>query len=196
MAKAIKILIFSAAGLIIIFLVLQDLVWTGRLVAQTDFREFTPYFSVLKPQTGVEIKSGGNYLKSNQVYFDLFMPRDFKQARLKLAYADDFNYQVLVGPNRKPTSSNSADWDLKPLEDLPGAAGNYKIKTASFDLSQANINNGRLRFTVSVPDLVDANQGITIKSAKVILTRPALWQENWLQNFSEYLNYVQNQHAN
>lgn len=187
MKKLSKIIIIVLVIAVIVFLIAQDLVWNGKLTAQTDFLKFTPYFSVLKPQDLVVRQAEGNYLKSQPVYFDLYLPRDFEQAKIEVEYKDEYGYQILIGPNMK------TGWDTKALADLPSEGNGYKIKSVDFGLTDKNINNGKLRFQILIPDLNDQEKGIYLKGVKVILTRPAIWQENPIDNLIKYFTYVKNQ---
>jgi len=183
MIKNIRILIIIGVIGTIIFLIVQDLAWTGKLAVETDFLKFTPYFSVIKPQEQIVIQNGANYVKAHPVYFDLYLPRDFDQASVEVEYKDEFGYQILLGPNIK------TGWDLKPVVDLPSASNDYKIKSVDFDLAGKNINNGKLRFEISIPELKDG-KGIYLKNIKVTLTRQPLWQGNLAQNLLNYFTYV------
>jgi hypothetical protein len=185
--KTIRIIIIIGVLGAIVFLILQSLAWTGKLVAQTDFLKFTPYFSILKPQSAVQLEKNDNYIKIAPVYFDLYLPRDFDKAQVELEFKNEFGYQILVGPNIKE------GWDLKVLEDLPSSSNDYKIKSIGFDLAGKNINNGKLRFMIFVPDLKDQSKGIYLKNVKVTLTRQPLWQGNIVQNLINYLTYVKTQ---
>ena len=191
MTKVIKILIICGVVGTIIFLIAQDLAWSGVLEVKTDFLKFTPYFSVLKPQEQIVMQAGLNYVKAEPVYFDLYLPRDFSRANVQVEYKDENGYKILLGPNIKIGSPRGeAGWDTKLLTDLPSASNDYKIKSVDFDLLDKNINNGKLRFMISIPDLKDENKGIYLKSIEVTLTRQPLWQGNIGQNLLNYFTYV------
>jgi len=191
MTKVSKILIICGVVGTIIFLIAQDLAWSGVLEVKTDFLKFTPYFSVLKPQEQIVMQNGVNYVKAGSVYFDLYLPRDFSRAKVEVEYKNEYGYKILLGPNIKTGSPRGeAGWDLKPLTDLPSAANDYKIKSVDFDLTDKNINNGKLRFMISVPELKDGNKGIYLKNIKVTLTRQPIWQGNLGQNLLNYFTYV------
>jgi hypothetical protein len=193
MTKKIKIIIILGVVGVIVFLIAQDLAWSGRLVVNTDFLEFTTFFSVIKPQSNVELQNGLNYVKAEPVYFDLYLPRDFDQAKVEVEYKDEFGYNILAGPNIKAGSPRGeAGWDLKVLSDLPSASNDYKIKSVDFDLADKNINNGKLRFMISIPEF-KAGNGIYLKNIKVTLTRQPIWQGIG-QNLLNYFTYVQNQY--
>lgn len=187
MTKLIRIFVILGVIGVIIYLIAQDLAWIGKLEVKTDFSRFTPYFSVIKPQENVILENGVNYVKAEPVYFDLYLPRDFDQAKVEVEYKDEFGYKILFGPNLKN------GWDTKALTDLPSASNDYKINSVDFDLGQANINNGKLRFMITIPEF-KAGQGIYLKNVKVTLLRQPIWQGNLVQNLLNYFTYVQDQH--
>ncbi|MCX6744219.1 MAG: hypothetical protein NTX82_01710 [Candidatus Parcubacteria bacterium] len=185
-SKIVAGLIFGGVIVVLLLLLVNDLAWAGSLQVKTDFLKFTPYFSILKPQDRVTM-SEINYLKAEPIYFDLYLPRDFDKATVKIEYKNEFGYKISLGPNIK------SGWDLKPLEDLPVPSKDYKIKSTEFDLADKNINNGKLRFMLSIPDLKDENMGVYLKSISVDLTRKPIWQDNIGQNLLNYFKYVKNQ---
>jgi hypothetical protein len=187
-----KIFIIFGACLIILFFLSQDFAWTGQLEFKTDFKRFTPFVSILKPQDQVEIKDLA-YIKKEPVWLDVYLPRDFDKINLEFTYKNDSNYEILVGP--KLYEENNP---LKPLENqanpvLPNTENGFKIKSIEFDLTAIPIRMGKLRFLISIPDLKDESKGIFIKELKVDLQRKAIWQENLRENIFNYFNYFKNE---
>jgi hypothetical protein len=179
----IGVIVALAALMLFVFLLAQDLVWSGKLAVVTDFKKFTPYFSILKPQGLIDI-SGTPKAQGNPIYFDLSLPRDFKKATLEIEYKDDYNYKIKIGPNI------GTDWELKPLtSSLPATENGYKISSAEYDMAGKNINKGKLRFMISIPGLT-ANKPIFIKQVKITLERDPLWQEGLYNNLLNYFNYA------
>lgn len=185
-SKILTIITVLAVLAVLAFIFADDLAWSGSLEVKTDFLKFTPYFSVLKPQDRVTMTEV-NYVKAEPIYFDLYLPRNFDQAKVEIEYQNEFGYKMSLGPNIK------TGWDLKSLENLPVASKDYKISSIDFDLADKNINNGKLRFMLSIPDLEDENKGVNLKNVTVTLTRQPLWQGNILQNLLSYFTYVKNQ---
>jgi len=193
--KILRAIIIFGACLIILFFLSQDFAWTGRLEFKTDFKSFTPFVSILKPQDLVEIKDLA-YVKQAPVWVDVYLPRDFDKINLEFTYRNDFNYDIEVGP--KLYEENNP---LKPLENkdsqvnsaLQNTQNGYKIKSIEFDLTAIPIRMGKLRFLISIPDLKDESKGIFIKELKVDLQRKAIWQENLRENIFNYFNYFKNE---
>ncbi len=176
--------------MVLILLILigsKDMAWNGKLAAETNFLKFTPYFSILKPQPRIDMKADYNYVRQGPIYFDLYLPRDFDRAKLDLEYKNEFGYAIAVGPNIKD------GWDLKPLGNLADVPSDYQIKSVEFDLSDKNINNGKLRFMVDIPDLKDPDKGVLIRNLKITFLREPIYQGNILQNLINYIKYVKTQ---
>jgi hypothetical protein len=180
----IKILLILAVVLLFVFLLAQNLVWSGKLEIQTDFSKFTPYFSILKPQPRI-ILNEGNKVIGEPIWFDVSLPRDFQKASLELIYKDDNGYKFKIGPNI------GADWDFKELNNIIDKDG-YKIGSVDFDMAGKNINNGKLRFTITIPNF-DTNKPIYIKNIKMTFERQPLLSEGLWLNLINYFNYAKSQ---
>ncbi|MCX6745870.1 MAG: hypothetical protein NTX00_02500 [Candidatus Parcubacteria bacterium] len=192
--KIIRVFIIILAALALMFFLSQDLAWTGKLEFKTDFRKFTPFVSILKPQERVEIKDMA-YISQEPVWFDIYMPRDFDKVILEFTYKDDFANLIEVGPMIYADNN-----PLKPVEDvndwpkvnLPIAQNVFKIKSIEFDLTNLPIRKGKIRFEIRLPNLLDEQQGIYIKNLKVDLLRKPIWQEGLTSNLIKYFNYYEN----
>ena len=183
-----KILIICFCLAVIFILVAFDFAWSGKLEVKSDFSRFTPYFSVLKPQEYAQLNSNPILINNFPVYFDLYLPRDFGKAEIFVIYQDEFERQIILGLNTK------LGWQEKRLVDLAEKQNGYKIKTADFDLADANVNYGKLRFKLSAEGFEAGQTGVYLKEIRVVLTRPPIWQENIFTNIRKYINYVEAQY--
>ncbi|MCX6740464.1 MAG: hypothetical protein NTZ49_04525 [Candidatus Parcubacteria bacterium] len=186
-SKILSIIVIVGTAAILLFVFLQDFAWLGYREIKTDFLKFTPYFSVLKPQDRI-VMAKTNYLQAEPVYFDLYLPRDFIRIKVEMKYKNEYGNKILLGPNLKN------GWDLKPLNELKDSSNSYKIGMAEYDLADKNINNGKLRFMISVPEYDIGKGGIEILGIKVRLERKPIWQDNIWQNLMNYFTYVKNQY--
>ncbi|MBN1326210.1 hypothetical protein JW977_04525 [Candidatus Falkowbacteria bacterium] len=180
----IKIIFILTAVVLFIFLLSQDLVWSGKIEIKTDFFKFSPRISILKPQPRIILEEG-NKVIGEPIWFDVSLPRDFQKASLEITYQDDNNYLIKIGPN------TGADWDYKELTDII-TDGNNKIGKLDFDMTGKNINNGKLRFSLTIPNF-DINKPIYIKKVKMIFERPELLSEGLWLNLVNYFNYARSQ---
>jgi len=181
---SIRIIFILVTAILFVFLLAQDLAWSGKLEINTDFTKFSPRISILKPQPRI-ILAEGNKVIGEPIWFDVSLPRDFQKASLEIVYQDDYDYLFKIGSN------TGADWDYKELTDII-ADGNNKIGKADFDMAGKNVNNGKLRFSITIPNF-DVNKPIYIKSIKMIFERQAILEEGLWQNFINYLNYARAQ---
>lgn len=76
---------------------------------------------------------------------------------------------------------------------LPLIEDDFKINNVEFDLFDKQINNGKLRFIISVPGLGSSAQGVLIENLKVNLLRPPVWQDGLMLNLKNYLKYYKNE---
>ncbi len=171
---------------VLLFLLLQDIAWTGRLEIKTDFLKFTPYFTVLKPQDRVKM-SVVNEILIEPLHFDVYLPNYFDKAAVELEYKNPGKKEVLLGPSIKD------GWDFKTLAEEIAKEDGFTIGKAEFDLADKNINSGKLRFTLSIPGYQPESDKIEVKGVKVVLTRKPLWRDNIVENVINYLLYVKNQ---
>lgn len=185
--KLIRIIIIIGAILLVSFLILQDLAWSGKLEVQTDFNKFTPFFTILKPQDRI-IMGDIAYIQAEPAYFDLYLPRDFDKAILEIKYKNEFDYPIKIGPQI------GQDWELKELSgDLPPDENKFTIKSVEFYLANKTINNGKLRFIISLPGLLEPDKGVYVESLKITLLREPLLTRNIISNIYNYLKYAKNQ---
>ncbi|MFC1598739.1 hypothetical protein ACFL2U_01900 [Patescibacteria group bacterium] len=76
---------------------------------------------------------------------------------------------------------------------LPITRDSFKISNIGFDLTNEQINQGVVRFVISIPNLVNVNKGIYIKNLNGQLVRPSFWQENIKDNLIKYLKFYKNE---
>ena len=185
--KIIRIIIIGGSILLVLFFIFQDLAWSGKLEAQTDFRKFTPFFTILKPQDR-NIIGDIAYIQAEPAYFDLYLPRDFDIVVLEIEYKNEFDYPIKIGPQI------GTDWELKSLTgDLPASENGFTIKSVEYDLANISISNGKLRFIISLPGLLEPSQGVYVKNLKVTLLREPLLRDSIINNLVNYFKYAKNQ---
>ncbi len=177
----IGVLAFSA----VMFFLIQDLALSGRLEFQTDFKKFTPFITILKPQGQIVISDAAD-IKKEPVWFDIYMPRDFDKIRLEFTYKNDYNYKIEVGP--KIYEQNNP---LQVLDDGSGQLKGFKAKDLEFDLKNLPITRGKLRFMITAPGLKSGEE-LKISNLKIILLRKSIWQEGIFTNLAEYFDYYEN----
>jgi hypothetical protein len=186
-SKLVRVIIIIAAVSALLYFIAQDLVWSGRLEFKTDFKKFTPWLTILKPQDQIEIKDTA-YIKQEPVWFDLYMPRDFDKVRLEFNYKNDYNYKIEVEPLISEENN-----PLQVLDDGQSLEKNLRNTSLEFNLRDLPISQGKLRFMISAPQLIAENQGIEIVGLKVLLLRDTIWQEGVIKNLTNYFNYYRHE---
>ena len=115
----IRITIYCIPALLFSFLVYKNLAVNGNLEAVYDFKEKSPFISVLRPQGRLgEIKkdSRGSYfqeVKDEPVYFDIRLPRPFQRVEVGLEYK---NIDQPIFELGAMTDKERWQFDLKPVE--------------------------------------------------------------------------------
>jgi hypothetical protein len=114
----VRIAIIALPVFLLGWLVYKDLVVSGELTAVYNFKDLSPFITVLRPQSRVsepKAEAGNWYqqIKEQPVYFDIRLPRHFNLAAVKLIYQNIdqpiFELGAMVDKDR---------WvfDLKPVE--------------------------------------------------------------------------------
>lgn len=98
----------------------KNFVFSGQLTLNYDFEHESPFISLLKPRGRVDQHlykdSSGDYYQTlhiDPVYFDVELPRHFKQADVTLTYKNDYESLVELGLSR---GEDDEHFLLKPLE--------------------------------------------------------------------------------
>jgi len=179
--QIIKWILISLAGLLVIFLIVQDMALTGQLEFKTNLKDYTPRISSLGPPRRIEINKNV-IIKEEPVYFDVYLPRDFDKIILEFELQNK-NPQIKIG-----ALINDQDMELKHLDDQPGEG--FIKKSVEFDSLARFLKKGKIRFAVSVPELT---KPVEIKNLTVKMIRPNLAQENIFDNIYKYLTFWKNE---
>jgi len=87
-----RFFLIGVAISLVVWLLANDLVMSGKLVAVYDFNQLSPFITTLRPQSRVEepveYKLGQFYQQiiEEPVYFDVRLPRYFDQAKVSLIF--------------------------------------------------------------------------------------------------------------
>jgi len=184
MNKFFKIIIGILIGLgilLILFLIVRDMALNGQLEFKTNLQEYTPRISSLGPERRIEIKEN-IIVNEEPVYFDVYLPRDFDKIHLEFEYQNK-NPEIKIG-----AMVNDQDMELKPLENF--VSEGFVINSVEFDSLANYVNNGKIRFVISIPEIIEP---VEIKGLKIKMIRSAIWQENALENIKNYLTFWKNE---
>jgi hypothetical protein len=76
---------------------------------------------------------------------------------------------------------------------LPKIEGGFKMNSVEYDLADKGLKDGKLRFVISIPGLVQSGQGIVIKDLRVELVRDSIFADGLITNIKNYLRYYKNE---
>jgi hypothetical protein len=173
--KIIRIILIIVPTLTFLWLVNKNLVPSGKLSANYNLQELSPFISRLYPTgrvLGVEKDKEGQYYQSiiiDPVYFKVHLPVSFQKAHLILKYqtdkVDNFRLGYQVGPGFQYYFKN-----VVPTE----REGFWQVAEVDFNLANAYIKDNKSRFALSSPYLDEQGGEIKINSIEVVLEKEPL----------------------
>ena len=93
-----------------------------------------------------------------------------------------------------PEIYNLRDFSITPDIDYlvseyksPKEANSWKINTVKFNLENAEIQNRKLRFAISIPELNSSNENLDLKQIKVTLDKKPLTYRQLLNKVIKYV---------
>jgi len=175
MRKMIKRILIIIVVLTFIWLINKNLVPSGRLEANYNFQELSPFISRLYPMgrvLGVEQNKKGDYYQSiviDPVYFKVHLPISFERAKVILKFqtrnASFLRLGYQIGPDFQYYFKN-----VIPTR----REGEWLTSEVDFNLANAYIKDNKLKFALSSPYLDEQEGEIKINSIKVILEKEPL----------------------
>lgn len=181
------ILIFVVFGLLIWF-TWMNFIPSGVLKARKDVEKSSPYFSDFYPSVrmrGIERDETGSIFRTmivDPLYFDLLMPRQFAEAKVRIRYQKTHDQPLFIGLKKidEPWA-----FDFKELSDK---GNGWQIGEANFILYPFLVDGRTLRFVFSSPSLDINLREIKISQIEVILKREPWTWENFLSRAKRYLS--------
>lgn len=170
-----RTIIFIAPFIGAVFLVYQYIIPSGKLEVNYDFCHESPFISRLSPDGRVlPIARNGDFCQQKMVidpvYFDVRLPQSFQKAEVVVNFKKSFWQPLKVGVK---TSLEDWSWNMAEVVSYDLKDGWYS-GVASFDLAGAIMENRRLRFIVSSPDLSKKDQAVIFREIKIKFTKEPL----------------------
>ncbi len=184
--KYIRIILILIPVSILAVLVYKDFNPAGYLKVDYDFCHSDPFISKFSPHGRVlDIQQQGTDCTQpmviDPVYFDLRLPQQFDQARIKLWYQKDSSTPLTIGP---ALDLANWQWQLQDIHYLK-TEDDWLLGTAQYDLTHAYMDNNRLRFLISSPGLDISGHQIIFNKIEIEFINPPLdyWSQfkNWLK---------------
>ena len=133
-----------------------------------DFAIASPLVNDPVPSARVTRRNGLPVIIDEPVYLDVRMSRHFDSVQISLEYENPHAVPIKFGPKlNSGDDASSWEFDLRTL----GAA------SLEFDIAPLEVQNHKLRFIVSAPQVRGAPQGIILKGMTVAFTGTSLWQK-------------------
>jgi len=187
------ILIFFVLATLI-YLFYQSLVLSGCLIAESDFKNRSPFLSPLFPVNRVvAIKQDpkGFYYQtifSEPVYFEMGIPTRFQKAKVYLEYQNTEQEIFRLGLRQ-----SAQDWHYytQPINNNKYGK-NWQKAWVIFDLYPSFTVNHSLRFMFSAPGLDFGRREIKIRKIKVVLEKEPITRENFYPKIKNFSRRVKN----
>lgn len=187
------ITIINIIGIVIIiasvfYFLQKDLVLSNRLELKSDFSKKNPMFSVLFPEQRLIKNSDGFIINESPVYFDLRSPIKFDNAKITIEFQNPESTDILLS-----VQTDQGDWIFENyfLYKNDEKTNDFIKKDVLIDLKNAKIQNGNLKFMISVPEISKIQKKPIIKSinADLYVTRQRSIKKAYLELFkSLYYN--------
>lgn len=173
--KILRIIVISTPVVWLLFLTYQYFIPSGKLEVSYDFCREAPFISRFSPDGRVlPIEKNGAVCQQKMVidpvYFDVRLPQSFQKAEVSLVYKKYFWQPLKLGVK---TASQDWSWSIKEVMSYDWQDGWYS-GTVSFDLAGTVMENHRLRFIVSSPDLSKKDQEVVFREIKIRFTKEPL----------------------
>jgi len=187
-------LIIRITGIIIIILcfcyfIKKDLVLSGELNYKSDFKQKLPMISILYPEHRRTKIENGFILNESPVYFDFRSPIEFDKAQIKIIFKNLAQNNILLS-----VKNDSGDWTFTDYylfeKNKEIISDNFTEKDILIDLENAKIENGNIKFMISVENISNTNQKPIIQSvdAKLYLNE----KRELFEALKESLNSIYN----
>jgi len=180
--KILRAFWFLAGATLVGFLAIKNLPPDGILEAHAGAGQVSPFISVLRPVDRVTLEKDGvtRYLiTADPVYFQLAIPRLFRQATVTVTFRNPEHLDVSLGPS---TSLTQWGFALQPLDTKDHHAidlgDGWRRATATFDVSQMAIQNGEVQMAISVPMAGKVPGVVEVSDIAVRYVREPLTFEN------------------
>ncbi|NMC51647.1 hypothetical protein GYA54_02895 [Candidatus Kuenenbacteria bacterium] len=191
--KYIRFILIAAPIIFLGFLIYKDLVPSGRLITNYDFCDLNPFASSWSPHGRVlaieKIKMGGDkYCQQKMVidpvYFDIRLPQRFNEARLTVWYQKKSETKLQIGP---AIDLSAWQWQLKDINYIR-TENNWQVGVADYNIQSSKLDNNRLRFLVSSPNMDTSRQEIIFKKIEIeFIKKPITAWPDFIERAKEFI---------
>ncbi len=159
----IQIIVIIIIIISLLYFIKRDLVLSGELEYKSDFRKKLPMISVLYPEHRTTKDDNGFVINETPIYFDFRSPIKFDNAEIKINFKNTTSTNIILSVKNNNDEWAFTDYYLfEKNKDIPN--NNFVEKSINIDLENAKIENGNLKFMISVPDISNTDEKPIIKS--------------------------------
>ncbi len=160
----VKILIWLIFAIIIVFLVWQKAAPAGQVTYFWDFSEKPRFISDFYPVGRVALTDGMQIINSEPVYIDVYSPRRFSKAKVKIVYrspALETKFGIKLNVN---------DWGFY-FEKLPATGEQFQEADLEFSLAKAQLIGNKIKFSLAGPEIDSSVEKIILDSIEINLIK-------------------------
>jgi hypothetical protein len=155
----IKTVLWVGFAMLLVFLLSQKMVIGNQVVYDWRPEQQNRFIKGPYPYGRIGFDNESMTIIGEPVYFDVYSPRHFRQARVRLDLVAEIDRPVKLG-----LAIKGEDWSY----DFPNMVEDGNVVT--FDLSKAKYINNRLQFIISAAGVTPAEK-LTINSLHVELIK-------------------------
>jgi len=161
-----KIAVVAFCVLILCFLFAQKFVFSKNLVYEIDFIEKNQQNKFVRgffPETRIEFNENNIKVNHEPIYLEVYSPRKYKQAKVKIKYQNQTDLNAQFGVKLK-----NNDWAFF-MQTLQNTDDSFIESEFELDLANAEIINNKLKFILACPRIDQSENKIIIESIKINL---------------------------
>ncbi|MBI5621752.1 hypothetical protein HY933_02730 [Candidatus Falkowbacteria bacterium] len=181
--KIIRTVLVIIPVVFLMWLITQDLVVSGRLTAEYNFHDASPFVLTLAPKSRISAitQEGAVYYQSlydDPVYFDVRLPRPFRTITFWVTYRADDGEIV-----RLAAFANKDQWsfEVKDFEAVVDLGNGWYEGRVSFNLDGKRFAFQKYQFMFSLPAIRDSGRQVDVADIRMTAEREQLTADKVLR---------------
>lgn len=162
--RILKVVVIIAGVAVLGFLFWQKAVPSGTVTYSTTFNEESNFIYGPYPLGRVEKLNGAIQVKDEPIYFDVYSPRQFKTAVVKLKYKNESKLTAYLGVKLP------GEWSFYFVELEPSGV-DWHEQEIRFDMSNAWRENNVVKFIFASSGLGESEKKVLIEEMEVKLIK-------------------------
>lgn len=188
--KIIRAILIIAPIAFVVFLISKDLVISGKLTAEYDFRHNSPFILTLGPTERIsEIKKeNGVYFQSlydDPIYFDVRLPRSFQTITFWFTFRANPSGQIKLSGFVNKEKWQFIQENLAEVKDLGNGWQEGKVV---FDVSKLPFVSQKYQMMISLPGEKGSRRQVDISQIRILAEREPLTLGNLFSRIEKKLS--------